>query len=280
MKSMLNGLTGRTWAALWLALAVLAGGPVWAEDDMPGRTRFPTVKWVELEQLKAMQPNVIIVDARSRYEYDTLHIKGAINVVYGDSSFIDDIKALRAGSNHPIVFYCNGRTCMKSYEATLDAQNAGVSNVFTFDVGIFDWAKAYPDDAELLGKSPVDPARLIGKDKLKAHTLSVEDFEKRIGDSAIILDVRDRYQQEGTTLFPMRQRSVPLDNTALKRYVEQARVEGKTLLIYDATGGQVRWLQYYLESENVASYYFLKGGAKAYYDELMSEMVSRSAKAK
>jgi rhodanese-related sulfurtransferase len=264
---------------LLLAAVLLAGGPVWANDGMPGRTRFPTVKWVELEQLKAMRPNVIIVDARSRYEYDTLHIKDAINLVYGDKGFIEAVKALRAESSHPIVFYCNGRTCMKSYEATLDAQNAGVGNVFTFDVGIFDWVKAYPDDSSLLGRSPVDPARLIGKDKLKAHTLSVAEFEKRIDDSAIILDVRDRYQQEGTTLFPMRQRSVPLDNNALKRYVEQARAEGKTLLIYDATGGQVRWLQYYLESEKVASYYFLGGGAKAYFDMMMGDIIGRSAKA-
>jgi len=268
----------RLRAVLFTAL-LLGGAAVWASDDMPGRTRFPTVKWVELEQLKAMRPNVIIVDARSRYEYDTLHIKDAINLVYGDKGFIEAVKALRAESPHPIVFYCNGRTCMKSYEATLDAQNAGVGNVFTFDVGIFDWVKAYPDDSVLLGRSPVNAASLIGKAKLDAHTLSPTEFEKRIDDNAIILDVRDRYQQEGTTLFPMRQRSVPLDNNALKRYVEQARAEGKTLLIYDATGGQVRWLQYYLESEKVVSYYFLAGGAKAYFDMMMGDIVGRGAKA-
>ena len=71
---------------------------------------------------------------------------------------------------------------------------------------------------------------------------------------------------------------MPLDNAALKKYVEQARQEGKTLLIYDEAGQQVRWLQYYLESEKVAAYYFMAGGAKGYFDLMMGDIVSRSAK--
>lgn len=266
------------YAWLLLTALLLAAAPAWASDEMPGRSRYPTVKWVELAQLQAMRPNVIVVDTRSRYEFDTLHIKDAVNVVLGDKGFVEAIKALRAESTHPIVFYCNGRTCMKSYQAALETQNNGVGNVFAYDAGIFDWVKAYPDDSVLLGRSPVDAASLIGKAKLDAHTLSPADFEKRIGDNALILDVRDKFQQEATTLFPMRQRSVPLDNAALKKYVEQARQEGKTLLIYDEAGQQVRWLQYYLESEKVAAYYFMAGGAKGYFDLMMGDIVSRSAK--
>ena len=102
----------------------------------------------------------------------------------------------------------------------------------------------------MLGESPVDPARLIGKERFAAHSLTPAAFEQRIGARAIVLDIRDQYQQEGTALFPAVQTSVPLDNKALKRYVEQARRENKTLLIYDAGGQQVRWLQYYLEAEH------------------------------
>ncbi|GAB4292144.1 MAG: hypothetical protein Kow0096_06760 [Thiohalomonadaceae bacterium] len=263
-------------ACLLLVSAVLLVGTAWAEDDMPGRSRYPTVKWVELAQLRAMRPNVIIVDARSHYEYETLHIKGAVNVALGEQGFVEGVKALRAESPHPIVFYCNGRTCMKSYQAALEAQNSGIVNVYAYDAGIFDWVKAYPDDSVLLGRSPVDPARLLGKDKLQAHTLAPAEFEKRIDDNALILDVRDKFQQEAITLFPMRQRSVPLDNKALQKYVDQARQEGKTLLIYDEAGHQVRWLQYYLESEKVAAYFFLAGGAKGYFDLMMGDIVGRN----
>ncbi|WP_197722844.1 rhodanese-like domain-containing protein [Sulfurivermis fontis] len=276
MNSMNHHWSRHAW--LLLVAAVLLGGTAWADDEMPGRSRYPTVKPVELAQLQAMRPNVIIVDARSHYEYETLHIKGAVNVPLGEQGFVEGVKALRAESSHPIVFYCNGRTCMKSYQAALEAQNSGIVNVYAYDAGIFDWVKAYPDDSVLLGRTPVDPARLLGKDKLQAHTLKPAEFEKRIDDNALILDVRDKFQQEAITLFPMRQHSVPLDNKALQKYVDQARQEGKTLLIYDEAGHQVRWLQYYLESEKVASYYFLAGGAKGYFDLMMGDIVGQNSR--
>ena len=80
----------------------------------------------------------------------------------------------------------------------------------------------------------------------------------------IVLDIRDTIQKNSINLFPMRQRSVPLDNTQLKIYIDMARNENKTLLFYDAVGKQVRWLQYYLEEEGAENYYFMKGGAKAF----------------
>ena len=262
------------------ALCCWGGAVMAAEqaDEFQGRTLYPTVKWLELDQLVKMRPNVIIVDARSNYEFDTLHIKDAVNIPLSDKGFVDAVKKLRAESPHPIVFYCNGRTCMKSYQAALKAQDAGVANVYAYDAGIFDWAKAYPADSVLLGKSPIDPALLISSAQLKAHVLTPADFEKRIGDSAIVLDVRDRFQQEATTLFPLVQHSVPLDNAAMKKYVEMAKQQGKTLLIYDEAGHQVRWLQYYLEDQKVSSYYFMAGGAKGYFDSMVGALVRDSAK--
>ncbi|MFX1517887.1 MAG: sulfurtransferase, partial [Promethearchaeota archaeon] len=50
--------------------------------------------------------------------------------------------------------------------------------------------------------------------------------------------------------------------------VGKALKENKTLLIYDAAGKQVRWLQYYLEDKGLKSYYFMAGGINAYYSDL------------
>ena len=52
------------------------------------------------------------------------------------------------------------------------------------------------------------------------------------------------------------------------KYFERARKRGKTLLIYDEVGKQVRWLQYTLERYGIEQYYFMQGGAKGYYDML------------
>lgn len=237
-----------------------------ANEEFPVRALYPKVEPIALEALHAQYNDVIIFDVRSSYEYETLHIKDARHLALNDPEFIAKLKQLRADDPRPFVFYCNGHTCKKSYDATNDAMKDGIDNVFVFDAGIFEWTVAHPELAVLLGKSPVDPKRLLNKEKLAAHMLSPEEFGERIGDDTIVLDIRDTEQKSAISLFPMRQRSVPLDNARLQTYVDRAKRENKTLLIYDAVGKQVRWLQYYLEEQNVPGYYFMKGGAKAFLD--------------
>jgi hypothetical protein len=59
------------------------------------------------------------------------------------------------------------------------------------------------------------------------------------------------------------------DQKKLKAYLRRAAMEKKTLFIYDEVGKQVRWLQYTLEEEKIHDYYFMKNGAKGYYETLM-----------
>jgi rhodanese-related sulfurtransferase len=219
---------------------------------------------IELDELYNRRDDVLIFDVRSRYEYDTLHINSARHLALDDPDFIATLQQLRQADPRPMVFYCNGHTCKKSYQATHKAMQGNVDAVFAYDAGIFDWTRAYPAEAVLLGKSPVDPARLISKERLEAHMLAPEAFGERVDIDTIVLDIRETIQKNTINLFPMRQHSVSLDNNKLKSYVDRAKRENKTLMFYDAVGKQVRWLQYYLEDEGVKSYYFMKGGAKAF----------------
>lgn len=247
-----------------LPLLLIQTAPLLANDAFPHRSLYPKVDTIELEELYLKRDEVLIFDVRSGYEYDTLHIKGALHLALDDHDFQSTLQLLRKKDDRAFVFYCNGHTCKKSYKATQKALQGGIDKIYAYDAGIFEWTKAHPDEAVLLGKSPVDPARLISKEKLNAHMLEPNEFGKRVGKQAITLDVRENIQKDGLSLFPTRQRSVPFDNNKLKGYVEQAKGENKTLLIYDAVGKQVRWLQYYLEEEGVTDYYFMKGGAKAF----------------
>ncbi len=235
-----------------------------ADELFPHRSLYPKVEPIELEELYTKRGDVLIFDVRSSYEYETLHIKGAQHLALDDHDFLSALQLLRKKDGRPFVFYCNGHTCKKSYKATQKAQRGGIDNVYAYDAGIFEWTKAHPDEAVLLGKTPVDPTRLISKEKLAAHMLEPNEFGRRVGKGAITLDIRENMQKDGLSLFPTRQRSVPLDNGKLKTYVDKAKSSGKTLLFYDAVGKQVRWLQYYLEDEGVTDYYFMKGGAKAF----------------
>ncbi len=89
----------------------------------------------------------------------------------------------------------------------------------------------------------------------------------------MVLDVRDRRQRD-TALFPFKEERAQLDE--LKKVdvaIEKALTQKKTLLVYDQTGKQVRWFQYYLENKGVKDYYFMKGGAQAHFDHILGKVV-------
>ena len=244
-------------------------------SEFPGRPLYPEVSVIELDELYRRLDEVIVVDVRSAYEYETLRVKGAINIPLSSKTFVSRMRQLRMSDPRPIVVYCNGKTCMKSYKASRKCAVNKIDNVHSYDAGIMDWARTYPEHAELLGKSPVDPKKLISKKEFKKHLLSPDAYGEHVANSgAIVLDVRDRFQREALSIFVGRERRAYLDDKKkLDRFIEKAKRENKTLLVHDAAGKQVRWLQYYLKDKGLKSYYFMDGGIAAYYDKLKEEFV-------
>ena len=241
-------------------------------EGFPGRAKYPDIPFIEIDDLYKNLGRSIVVDTRSSYEFETLRIKSAINLPVASDEFEQEVMKLRAASDKQIVFYCNGHTCMKSYIAAKRALKAGVTNVIAYDAGIFDWTRKYPQNAELLGVSPVDPANLIPKEKFKQKLLDPDKFSEAVMnnvDSAVVIDIRDKFQRSGVGFYPGIERWVSLDNRRkLYEYINVARRNNKTLFFYDEVGKQVEWLQYALEKAGVKNYYFMDRGARAYYDLL------------
>ncbi len=259
MKRLLMGLL--------LLSSVLAPFCAQAEDSaFPGRKLFFSVPVMELTELYKKIDQVVVVDVRSKFEFDTLQIKGAMNIPLADRAFGSRVSALRKTNNDkPIVFYCNGRSCLKSYEAVIKAKTNRVTDVHAFDAGIIEWAKAYPQHAVLLGKSPVSPSDLIDDDKFQAHLLTPDEFVTLISPKTLVIDVRDTFQRADMVVLSEPVAHFGLDDRVqLSQYIERAKKEKKTLMVFDAVGQQVRWLQYYLKREGLKDYYFMKGGADAY----------------
>lgn len=253
------------------------------KSEFPGRKLYAHVPYITIEQLHDEYDNTVIVDARSPFEYETLRIASAVNIPLS----LDNIKykeklllLVEANPGKKIIFYCDSHTCMKSYKATYKAMViAKLDNVYAFDAGIFDWTKAYPDKAVLLGQTPVDTSKLIPKSKLNERMLPAAEFIEKADDNTIILDVRSRNQREGFYVFSRFEESISMeDKVSLKKYIEQAKAENKALFIYDAVGKQVRWLQYYLEQQNAGPYYFMKGGALAFFDIPENQFINTPVK--
>lgn len=235
---------------------------------LSGEELYPGVKRLELEDVhkRYTEKSAIFVDARNSYEYGTMQIKGAINIPVGEPNFVNKLEEIRASDNRPIVFYCNGLTCMKSFRAAKAAMDAHIKDVYVYPYGILSWAKAHPDDALLFGKI-LDKNAIISEENYKAKKLSPVAFyemREKLQEQAIVLDMRSLDEVNGVKIWPGIQYNVKQDNAAIKRYVDKAKAEKKKLLIYDESGHQIRWLQYFLRDEGFDDYYFLDGGHENY----------------
>lgn len=233
----------------------------------PLRPQYIDVPVLDTAELDKKFADVFIVDVRSPYEYDTLRIKDAVLIPLTDKNFVGEVRKLREKSaNKPIVFYCNGKTCRKSYDAVLKAKAARISGVICYDAGIAEWAEKQPEKSVLLGRTPIKAGELLSSAKFKAHLLDPKAFEAKVGPNAIVLDVRDRVQRD-SPLFPFKEQRAQLEEKdKLDAIIEQAKRDKKTLLVYDAVGKQVEWFQYYLENKGLSDYFFMKGGAQGHFD--------------
>jgi rhodanese-related sulfurtransferase len=245
------------------AVLFLAGVlPVTAEEGFPIRAKFPKVEYVTTESLYRDYQKTIIVDVRSKIEYDVIHITKAVHLPVANAMFVKELEKVRSkeGSN-PMAFYCNGHTCEKSYEAVNLAMQAGFRNVFVYDAGIYDWVKAHPDKGTLIGKSPVPLDKLISQDMLTKRKINYDAFSKRAQNSAaMVVDIREPFQRH---MIPQLNniRNIPSDR--FTELLKKGEFKDKELLIMDAVGKQVQWIQYYLEMNGYTNYYFLNKGVTA-----------------
>lgn len=247
--------------ALLLPFTFLAEA-VLADDDFPLREKYSAVKYITTEDLAAQYEATIIVDVRSTMEFDVAHVAKAVHVSVSKATFAIDLEKVRTKNGAtPIAFYCNGHTCAKSYKATKKAQEAGFANVYAYDAGIFDWIMAQPALATLMGKTPAAQENIIPKSELKKRMIPYTEFEAKAGEeNSMVIDVRDPFQRQMIPKLPLL-RNIPMDR--LTQLLSKKEFSNKQLLILDAVGKQVRWLQYYLEENGYSSYYFLEGGVRS-----------------
>ncbi|RTR33463.1 rhodanese-like domain-containing protein [Shewanella atlantica] len=248
-----------------LLAPVLATEPQAEQVDanFPLRSIYKDIPIIDHHTLYKQLESTLVIDVRSQYEYDTLHIKGAINISISNAGFITRVKKLRAQDSRPIVFYCNGITCEKSYKASDKAIKNGITNVATMDLGIFGWIEAFPDAAVILGEETVPKDRLITNEKYQLHLLSPGEFVAKIDKSVMVIDIREHYHRDPVILEGVTRVA---SSDKVFGLLRKAKKNQQTILFYDAVGKQTPWLQYLIEKVGVENYYFMDGGVKAYVE--------------
>jgi rhodanese-related sulfurtransferase len=96
-------------------------------------------------ELISTTPDVVIIDNRTKADFDSGHIEGAVNLVdtsmTAESAFAGVVKSKAA----PLLFYCNGVKCGRAAKATAKAVAWGYSHVYYYALGIPDWkANQFP----------------------------------------------------------------------------------------------------------------------------------------
>ena len=96
-------------AICWGVVALLVSPGI--AGNFPYRDKYPEVNVVELSDLKGGydKGEFILVEVRAKGEFDTIQIKNAVNIPYGNAHFSRDINRLaKSNPNKKIAVYDNG----------------------------------------------------------------------------------------------------------------------------------------------------------------------------
>jgi len=83
--------------------------------------------------------DLIIIDNRTRADYDIGHIESALPLV--DSEITEETVLARIvkSKNEPVLFYCNGVKCGRAANATARAVSWGYTKVYYYALGMAQW---------------------------------------------------------------------------------------------------------------------------------------------
>jgi len=112
--------------------------------DLTGVTRVSAKQAYDMSQKGAR-----LIDVRTEREYSTKHARGSVLIPYGEKSLkaldfdskLDSFGGIAKVDNkaQPIIFFCNGAECWKSYKASKVARESGFTSVYWLRGGMPEW---------------------------------------------------------------------------------------------------------------------------------------------
>lgn len=99
------------------------------------RLEFPTVRHVSTQEVEANLERILLLDARSRREFDVSHLPGAR---WLDPDSPAPLQVADVPTDTPLIVYCSVGYRSSKTAASLAA--AGWTNVSNLDGGIFQWS--------------------------------------------------------------------------------------------------------------------------------------------
>lgn len=203
-----------------------------------------------------------LVDCRSRFEYDVLHMKNSVHIPVA-TMLRDDLERLRDKDlTKPIVFYGNGEGCSESRAAFMQAGRWGFQNIFMYRSGIFNWAKERPETVLFFGEIPgsVAQQRLFTLGHYQEKCLPARQFLLAVQQPGVmVVDIRDVAERQSFSIELPNLQHYSIDHLVKLIKGGSRKVAGKKMYILDSCGMQSQWLQYILDDHYI-DYTFLEEG--------------------
>jgi rhodanese-related sulfurtransferase len=249
-----------------MIMIMVAVGTSGAADDFPLRKKYPQLEPITTPELAKARASgeAIIIDVRTKGEYDVMHVKGAINIPHILSD--ETQSALKSAAEKPhsyLVFYCNGVTCTKSYKAAdLAMSMLHFKGIRNYDAGISEWAEAFPEETIFFGEP-------MSATDAKEKIIPESDFKKALIDTVTFIDmarsgkyevydIRDKREKTEYPIDLPNKKEATIDQ--LQQLLKEDKFPKSNVLLLDNVGKQVIWAQYYLNRFGVKDYFFLAGG--------------------
>ncbi len=140
---------------------------------------------------------IVLIDARTRVEYEEGHIPGALNLT--PKNVPANLPSKAPDKALELIFYCNGPKCTKSRKAARAAIALGYANVVEYNEGLPAWAQA---GLNVEGK-PLPAFRS------PALTPDALERDQPRNFAPVIVDVRDKDEFEQFRIPGSR--NIPLD---------------------------------------------------------------------
>ena len=225
----------------------------------PYRAFFPRIETISTAELHDQLFTSTLVDVRSRFEFDVVHIARSINLPLETGQFADRIgRLVPVQDDLQLVLIGNDPDCSRAFEAAGIARSQGISQVRVYDAGVFSWLHAHPERTRLMGESP---ARLEVVLPLTSHHQRRLSFEQLLAEAekpqSIVIDVRNFYQRHRVP------RDLPyraIETEALLTAIGDRIWANQRLLIIDEDGSRSRWLHLFLRAAGFSDFSFLEGG--------------------